>query len=371
MAFQIKDFASISASAINWMRSTTKKVTDFNIGSVIRTLIEAVAAEIDELYQQMFIGLREAIPVSVYNSFDFAALGATSASGLIRVTVTSGAAVTIPAGTVFSVDGRSVTYASQQDVTIASGATYADVQVSATSTGVAGNLGAGSSFTANPPPDRFVSAQNLAPFLSGQDAETDTARKIRFNAFIASLNRGTVVALTYGLKLTNVKDAAGNVIERVVGTAIIEPWRDDALQPISLVQCYIHNGVGSTSSALVTRAREVIYGYYENGQAVPGWKAAGVKVEVFAATEDTVAVVGEITVLDGFDVASTIDQAEQVIYSYILGLDVGVSCLKAAIVKRVMEIPGVHNFTAPGLADEVTAARSEKLMPGAIAVTEA
>ena len=50
--FQIKDFASITASMINWLRANTTKVTDFNVGSVVRTMAEASAAEMEELYLQ-------------------------------------------------------------------------------------------------------------------------------------------------------------------------------------------------------------------------------------------------------------------------------------------------------------------------------
>src|SRR3546814_7934576 len=89
MAFQTKDFVSIVASMINWMRSTQSKITDFNIGSVARTMVEAPAAEIDELYQQFFFGLKEAIPVSVYQSFDFEPIEAVPAAGLVRISIGS------------------------------------------------------------------------------------------------------------------------------------------------------------------------------------------------------------------------------------------------------------------------------------------
>ena len=46
--FQIKDFTSIAAGLINVVRATTNKVTDFNRGSVIRTMLEATAAEIED-----------------------------------------------------------------------------------------------------------------------------------------------------------------------------------------------------------------------------------------------------------------------------------------------------------------------------------
>ena len=370
MAFQIKDAASISASCLNGLKATTRKITDFNIGSVVRAMIDAVAAELDELYQQMFIGLREAIPVSVYNSFDFEALAATSASGLVRVTVTAGTPVLISTGATFTVSGNSTSYVSLSDVTVATGATYVDAPVAASTPGVAGNLTAGSAFTISPAPDRFVSASNIGPFINGRDAETDDERKVRFNAFIAALTRGTVAALTYGLKTTVITDSIGNVIERVASAAVVEPWLTDSTQPISLVNCYVHNGVGSTSSALVTQARAVVYGYYDaNGNAVPGWKAAGVQVNVYAATEDALPVTGVVGISAGYDHATILAIVQQVIFTYLVGLDIGVSALKAEMVKRVMELDGVYNFMASALVDETTALSSHKIMPGTITLT--
>lgn len=368
--FQIKDFVSITASAINWMKTTTTKITDFNIGSIVRTMIEAVAAELDELYQQMFIGLREAIPVSVYNSFDFAALDATAAGGLVRVTVTSGASVLISADTVFSVSGKQVTYISTSDVVIAAGATYADVPVIASTPGVAGNLAASASFTASPAPDRFVSATNPTAFVSGRDAETDDDRKVRFNAFIASLNRGTLAALSYGLKTTAITDSAGNVTERVATVSIVEPWLTDPLQPISLVNCYVHNGVGSTSSTLVTKARDVVYGYYDsNGNAVPGWKAAGVKVEVYAATEQTVAVTAVLTAANGYDKPTLITAATSAIYTYLQSLPIGSTAIRAEIIALAMNVDGVSNFVMSAPSSDTTVAANIKIMPGTFTIT--
>jgi hypothetical protein len=62
-------------------------------------MIEAPAAEIDELYQQMFNGLQEAIPVSVFNSFNFPALAAQNASGLAQLSITSQPTAMLVSGT--------------------------------------------------------------------------------------------------------------------------------------------------------------------------------------------------------------------------------------------------------------------------------
>ena len=49
MPFQIKDFASITAGMLNHARSVTSKITDFQPGSVARTIMEAPAVEVEEL----------------------------------------------------------------------------------------------------------------------------------------------------------------------------------------------------------------------------------------------------------------------------------------------------------------------------------
>lgn len=369
--FQVKDFASITASCINWMKATTTKLTDFNVGSIVRTMLEAIAAELDELYQQMFIGIREAIPVSVYNSFDFAALPASPAAGLVRVTITSSASDTlIGAGTTFTITGSSLTYTANNDTVIAAGNTYADVPVAASVSGLAGNHASGASFTVSPQPLGFVSATNISAISGGANAEMDAARKVRFTAFVASLNRGTVAALKYGLSTAYLTDSAGNHIEYVASSEVIEPWLTDNTQPISLVNCYIHNGVGSTSSGLVNHAKDVIYGYYDSaGNAVPGWKAAGVNVQVYAATETTVAITAALTAAAGYDKPTLITAVTSAINAYLLEMPIGSKAIKAEITAIAMNIDGVLNFELSAPSSDVTAAASVKLMPGVFTIT--
>lgn len=371
MAFQLKDFKSIAASMVNWMKATQKNVTDFNVGSVARTLVEAPAAEIDELYQQMFIGLKEAIPVSVYNSFSFDLITELPATGYIRVYIDASAtAILVPAATTFTAASNGTSYVSLNDVTIAPGDLFADVLVTCTAAGTVGNILAGEAFSIEPAIAQITSASNGSAFASGIDAETEDDRKSRFNAYVSSLNRGTLAAIKYGLTLANLTDSSGNVTERVVSSSIIEPWLTNPAETVSLVNCYVHNGVGSTSGGLVTRAQEVIYGYYdENGVAVPGWKAAGVKLVVYAAVEVQVAVTGTLTPLDGYDEPTLLSLASQAVYAYILARGIGEPVIKSELITIIMEIEGVYDVTLTAPASNVTATAQTKLMPGTITIT--
>lgn len=344
--FQLKDFTSIVASMINWMKSTQTKVTDFTEGSVARTLVEAPAAEIEELYRRMFDGLKEAIPVATYNSFNFSALPAKTTSGLVRVVIGSQASdVVIPAGTTFTYQNGPVTYASSSDVTIPTGNTFADVLVSASQPGSLGNILPGTAFTPSPAPAGFVSASNLAAWVNGTDAETDDQRKLRFAAYVQTLARGTVAAIAYGLGTVEVTDAQGNVTERVVSASVVEPYETDNTQPVGLIECYIHNGVGNTSAALVAQAAKVLYGYTDaNGNKVPGWKAAGTHPEVYAATELLLNLAGTVTALPGYDQPTLAGSAQQTAIAYLTGLAVAEAFEVSELIKQVKLITGVDDY---------------------------
>lgn len=350
--FQIKNFPSIVASIINRMKGSNSAITDYNVGSVARTLIEAPAAEIDELYQQIFNGLLEAIPNATYNSFNFPALGAVAASNVVVVTITAQASdVLISAGTAFTVNGGAVPYSSAVDTTISAGSTTANVLVVASQAGVIGNLPASGTFTMNPIPNGFVSATNTVAFSNGLDAETDDQRKQRFNEYINSLQRGTVEALEFGAETAALFNSAGVQTEKVKFASVDEPWITDDTQPISLVNVYVHNGVGSTSSPLVTLVNQILYGYTDaSGNKIAGWKAAGVKVVVAAATELPVNIGGTITALPGFDEPTLATAANAAVGAYILGLDLAGTFEVAQMYFLVKSIPGVDNFSPANLA---------------------
>jgi uncharacterized phage protein gp47/JayE len=369
--FQTKNFLSIVASMINYMRGATQKITDFNPGAIARTLIEAPAIEMDELYQQMVNGLTAAIPVATYNSFNFPALAPQGASGPIRVVITAEpAAVLIPAGTVFSRPDGIVTYASLTDIIIASGSTYGDVPVTATTTGSVTNTPASTQFTAAPAITGFVSASNLTAFFNGLDAESDDQRQTRFQEYISTLQRSTVQAILYGAKTAKLYDANGNVTEQVKLAQLIEPWKTDPTQPVGLINIYVHNGVGSTSGALVALALQIVQGYVDgNGNNVPGYKAAGTHTTMAAATELPVNFAAVLTAAPGYDHATLVAGATDAVAGYILALDEGGTCLFWDLNTIVTSIEGVANFVISTPLDDVTSTLAQKLMPGTIAIT--
>ena len=379
MTFRTKDFARIAADMVGYMQATQGKLTDFSPGSVARTLVEAPAVEIDELYQMMLSGLLEAIPVSTFNSFDFAAKPAVVAGGRVVLETNGPApeAIHIPAGTLLHHPGhKTIRYLVRDAVTIAPGQRQAQTVALAEIVGTAGNAPAYSISATVGPLFGIARIYNPDAFITGQDPEEPEARRVRFLHYVSTLARGTRSAIEYGAMLAQLVDGDGLVIERAQSVVLIEPWQDDPDQPIGLVELYIHNGDRDTTPALVAQASKVVHGYYENEglpeqMAVPGWKAAGVICRTYAAEDVPVDVTGVLTLFMGYDDARIALQVEEAIRSYIRRLPVGGDCLFAEIIAAAMEVPGIYNVIPTEPLADVRVGRTRKAIPGTITLTVA
>jgi hypothetical protein len=97
---------------INWVSSTTDRITDFNTGSVTRTILEAVAIELEELYYQLLRAVEEAIEEAIYRTFNFPRNPAERATGNVRFTRLSGteSKITINRGNLVGTDTDPVIY---------------------------------------------------------------------------------------------------------------------------------------------------------------------------------------------------------------------------------------------------------------------
>ncbi|EJG5414280.1 baseplate J/gp47 family protein [Salmonella enterica] len=365
--FQLKNFVSIAASMLNYVRSTTGKVTDLQPGSVTRTLLEAPAAEIEELYVQVFNGIREAIPVAVYNSIKFDKLPPQYASG--RVTVIAGTAPTqaqiYPKGTRFlSRDGR--IYESVGDVDWPAGAISMQFPVLSQAAGQGQNLAQGEINSAPAfDPDKYSFSNT--DFTGGSDIESDSQRDIRFAEYISALSRGTEAALIYGAKTARILDGAGNIVE--------------AVERVSLkvtsgsVQVNIWGTNGAPSLALLTRATEIEIGYQDPATNIttPGFAAAGIRCSVVPmAAKPIPDVTFTLQMLDGY----VLDSTTKPVYTQQIR-DILDSFLDTVQPKQVVYIDDIKNLAlmlrgvksaSVNIASNITCGEAEVLVAGKVEV---
>ena len=364
VAFQIKDFRSIVVSMLSVARASQDKVTDFSVGSVARTLMEAPATEIEQLYLQMLLGLQEAIPVAIYRAFDFEIVDALPASGIVTLVFPEPTEIdlVVPRGAVFEAPLRGARFFSAADVAIPVGSTQALVTVVSVVAGAAGNVTENEITQAGgvalPASTEFM---NL-PFTSGRDSESELERKSRFIQFVFSLSRGTVHAVRYAASLATVTDVLGNVQEFVTRIGLAEaPGHVDV---------YIYGSGGLPSSGLIASGQSIIDGYVESGTGakIPGYRSAGVEVLVQAMSERSVAIGLTVRTLTGVPHSASLLSAITSSIETVIGAVEPGDVLRAdAMIGGVLSISGVQ---ACYLANDenVVCGQFEVLTPGAVTV---
>lgn len=360
--FQIKDFNSIVAAMLNHARATTRKITDWMPGSVARTLVEAPAVEIEELYLQMFIGLREAIPVATFRSFGFEKLAASYAHGFVSISVATplANAIPIPAGTEFTTDdGRS--YLSTADVTWAAGQDSVRIPVAASSPGLSYNVSAGAITTSA----NFGSEYSISNALieNGRDDESDEEREARFAAFIAALSGGTVAACSYATKSAVVLDADGNIYEYVTRIGVNE-------QP-GFVRIYIYSSMGVPSAGLIGIAQGIIDGTRDEdtGAITPGYRSGGVRVDVMPMVERLVPFSAKVDMLTGYELTPAVRQDLLDIYAAALDAIEPGSVLQIGTLEAdLLGVAGIRSVV-PTVTENITCDVFEALKPGTFTIT--
>ena len=143
MAFKMKSFEQISYSMINWMNNTVNTLTDFSVGSKIRTILETVALEMEQLYLRSYTSVTEAQAEGVYEAFDFTRKSASRSTGIVTVSRDTGdlsADHTIGTGVYFQTEGtdtvRSVMFETYESKTILTATSATDTLVFPSTTGI-------------------------------------------------------------------------------------------------------------------------------------------------------------------------------------------------------------------------------------------
>lgn len=362
MGFQIKDFVSIAAGMLNHIRGTTKKITDLQPGSVTRTLVEAPAVEIEELYLQILNGLREAIPVATFKSFNFTKLAAMYARGYVSVSIATAptTAFVVPAGTVFtSSDGRG--WKSTEAVTWVQGVNSIRIPVIAEATGIKYNVSAGS-ITASAFFNDSYTISNSA-ITSGRDLETDAEQEARFATFIGALSRGTTSACLYGAGSVTVNDDQGNIEEYVTRIGYTEI--------AGYVKIFIYSSAGLPSRELVDKAQLVINGWRDpdTGEVTPGYRSAGVNVEVGSMIERPIPLNVRVSTFSGQSVDDVMKQAIVDVFASLLSSAAANDIIYAdAIETALLGVTGVKSVVID-ITENIVCGPSEALIPGTVTVT--
>jgi uncharacterized phage protein gp47/JayE len=347
-------------------------LTDLNQGGILRSLAESVAIQLENLDSKVFFGIQRAIPTILYTAFGFPRLAPVKATGTVTFNrvVNSIPAISIPKDTVVIApaldtvsEARFVTLV---DATIAQGKNSIDVPVAAELPGTESNVSAGRIVMLSAPIGNVGSVINYAAIKNGADEETEEKREIRFRKYVLNLARSPLAGIEVGATLAQVLDINGFVQERVDRAIAVEPPNT-----LGRVALYIDNGGGAASSTLVTEAQKIIDGYKTlDGVRVPGYKAAGIVVEVSAVQSVAVAVTAAIEIDSGYSFSLVAADVQNAIEDFFLNLGPGDELILVDLLTVIATVPGVRDLTMATPSSNQNVASSQRLLAGTVTLSQ-
>lgn len=253
MAFKVKGSKNILKTLIARVSYNTEKITDFNVGSAARTLLESVALQIEEFYYDMQNAVIYAIRNSGYHAFGFYKTPATRARGYVTIFFDEALRdpMTIQKGTRFHTGDNRMKrtfYRAVENVKIEAGSQAGIILIECEEMGKRGNAVAGEICKLAVGKANVFAVANTEDIVTGKDEETDDHRAQRFKEYVHTLQRGTKEAVEYGIK-----QAPG-----VSGVYV-----DDT--HIGFMIAYVHDRNGNLNDDLKRAAQYAAYQYRSGG----------------------------------------------------------------------------------------------------------
>lgn len=344
MEYKAKVWEQIVFKMILFYKSISKTLTDFSIGSTIRTLFEAVAFEIEELYVSIKNAIETAIRESVYLTFGFERRPAIRSTTTLIITLfTPHEAFIIPKGTRFAT-AEGITFATVNDVSIDAADTTKDLLVMCTTAGSVGNVAANTITTMVDNIPIIKSVTNPEMVTNGRNMESDANRKTRFVSYIRSLSKGTLDAFHYAL----------STIPEITSISISE-------NAPGIVNIIISTATGEVSTDILNKVEEIINKY----------RAAGIQVIVSSVTKIPADVSIRLGLSELRNTTTIETQVRNGVINYLNTLQVGEDLIPNALMGFIFSfnLPQIKTVEILSPTTRLIASPNTIIRPGVITVT--
>lgn len=219
-----KKQSDILRSMMEYSTAITEKISDYTVGSALRTIYDAVSIEAEMIYMLMNENIEEGIETGLLSSFDFEPREASRAYGDVTLTFYNKITTSfvIPRGTRFrSVDTVNYPYVYETivDYQVPTGTDTVMITVHCIEEGIVGNIPKGELNRSEGSLFNLDTVTNKEDILTGSDEETYEEQRKRFLLFIESIGRGTRSALEYGALV--VPGIEGVYVDEKVGTSYV------------------------------------------------------------------------------------------------------------------------------------------------------
>ena len=330
---QVKRLSDILTGLKNYTVTRTDEINDFTPGSVLQSIYEAIAMELESYYMLQEENINWGIEQGVLNTFGFSRREAARAYGDIELTFYGALSsdIVIPKGTQFSSSNYQYTqvYELQKSYLIPKGSTSATVQAYCTEAGSIGNVDAGVIDSVSSSSSYASTVTNPSAILTGSDEESLVEVRKRFRQFIDTLGRGTTRAMDYAAR--TLPEIKGVYIKEDVGNIIV----------------YCHDANGELPDNLRQDVMKVEEVYRPAG--IP-WEVA--PVDKIAQSIDLGVTINDTTV----DTDTLMENLETYVANYLNQFTVGQDVVVADLYNRIMSFsPLVYDvyITDPNNDDNI------------------
>lgn len=240
----MKSFQEAYTEMVRVLYARTGLEPDLVEGSDIRSILEALAFQINDLSIRWDVSLEEAIPRAVFEAFGFVADPGRVSIGTLRFTsgIPAPLPVLIPKGTQ-AISPEGIIVETTVEVFIPAGQTTVDVAAVCITKGTVGNL----------PPNSFTrllaslpgvaSVTNITAFTLGKDPETLDEQTARFRKHLDELRQGSEAGIAASLLAVELPDG-----DRLSDVLILD-HEDDPAIPYGAMHVHYYR-LGGLSDAL-------------------------------------------------------------------------------------------------------------------------
>lgn len=373
MQLTLKGFSRLVEDMAATLQSSASALLDVSVGSVVRAIFEANAS-VALWMQWLILQVLQTTRAATSNGsdldtwmadFGLSRLPATPAVGIAtfsRYTATTGA--TVPAGAIVKTADGSLSFAvaaspgisiwqpSQTAYAIPAGVTSADLPLVCLTAGSAGNVLAGTiTMIASSLPgiDQVINSNALS---GGNDAESDTSFRSRFQLYLGSLSRATRSAVT----------AAVQNLRQGLNVMIAENTSASGSFQAGSFLVIIDDGTGQPSAGLLSAA----------ASAIDAVRPVGTTFSVAPPQVITLNVTLNIAVPSNSSTASVSQSVQSAIGQYIETLPIGAVASATRIAQAAYSadptIENVTNIVLNGGVSDVRPPANGVVKPGQIQV---
>jgi len=369
----IRNFTTLVQGQAAAMQARCSKLLDFSVGSMLRAIVEGNSGLSLWLQGETLkvLAVTRAATSSGADldswvaDFGVTRLAAQFAAGTVTFSrLTPGAQAVVPVGTTIQTADGAQQFQVIADVTngaynaglsgyvVPVGISTVNVPVRAVTGGAGGNVTAGT-VTVIVGSILYIDAvTNAAAFTGGGDSESDAALRLRFQQFIASLSKATVLAIQYAIATQRLG----------IQHTITEHYNSDGTYRPGFFYVGIDDGTGAASAALQAQ----VYA------AIDLVRAAGVMFAVYGPTVVTANPTMTVTVATGYDANTVKAAVGTAIRDAIKALGLGNKLPYTKLAQWAFEASsGVSNVTGillNGATSDLTPTKLQTIKPGTVTV---